>query len=172
MGSEMCIRDRCEPEGFRRITYFIDRPDVLSEYTVTINAAVADCPVLLSNGNLLSSETLPNGRHQVSWHDPHPKPSYLFALVAGDLGFIEDRFTTASGRDVRLRIYAVERDLGQCRHALDALIQAMRWDELRYGREYDLDCFNIVAVEDFNICLLYTSPSPRDGLLSRMPSSA
>ena len=142
---------QCEPEGFRRITYFIDRPDVLSEYTVTLNASVTDCPVLLSNGNILSTETLPNGRHQITWHDPHPKPSYLFALVAGDLGFIEDRFTTASGRDVRLRIYAVERDLGQCRHALDALIQAMRWDELRYGREYDLDCFNIVAVEDFNM---------------------
>ena len=142
---------QCEPEGFRRITYFIDRPDVLSEYTVTLNASVTDCPVLLSNGNMLSTETLPNGRHQVTWHDPHPKPSYLFALVAGDLGFIEDRFTTASGRDVRLRIYAVERDLGQCRHALNALIQAMRWDELRYGREYDLDCFNIVAVEDFNM---------------------
>ena len=142
---------QCEPEGFRRITYFIDRPDVLSEYTVTLNASATDCPVLLSNGNRLSTKTLPNGRHQVIWHDPHPKPSYLFALVAGNLGFIEDSFTTAGARDVRLRIYAVERDLGQCRHALDALMQAMRWDELRYGREYDLDCFNIVAVEDFNM---------------------
>ena len=148
-GGNFCTQ--CEPEGFRRITYFLDRPDVLSDYTVTIRAPQKSCPVLLSNGNNVSSRMLPDGRHELTWHDPHPKPCYLFALVGGDLQHIEDHYTTVSGREVSLRIYAVERDLGQCGHAMDALKKSMHWDEVRYGREYDLDCFNIVAVEDFNM---------------------
>ena len=148
-GGNFCTQ--CEPEGFRRITYFLDRPDVLSEYSVTIRAPHQSCPVLLSNGNNISCRMLPGGMHQVTWHDPYPKPCYLFALVGGDLQHIEDHYTTAGGRKVCLRIYAVKRDLGQCRHAMDALKQSMHWDEVRYGREYDLDCFNIVAVEDFNM---------------------
>ncbi|MDP6650554.1 MAG: aminopeptidase N, partial [Gammaproteobacteria bacterium] len=148
-GGNFCTQ--CEPEGFRRITYFLDRPDVLSDYTVTIRAPHQSCPVLLSNGNSISCKMLPGGMHQVTWHDPHPKPCYLFALVGGDLQHIEDHYTTTGGHKVCLRIYAVKRDLGQCRHAMDALKQSMHWDEVRYGREYDLDCFNIVAVEDFNM---------------------
>ncbi len=148
-GGNFCTQ--CEPEGFRRITYILDRPDVLSEYTVTVRAPQKNCPVLLSNGNNISSRTLPDGMHEVTWHDPHPKPCYLFALVGGDLQHIEDHYTTASGREVNLRIYAVERDLDQCGHAMDSLKKSMHWDEVRYGREYDLDRFNIVAVEDFNM---------------------
>ncbi len=142
---------QCEAEGFRKITYFLDRPDVMSVFTVTIEAERARYPVLLSNGNLFDSGDLGAGRHQAVWHDPFPKPAYLFALVAGDLAHVEDGFTTASGRRVTLRIYVEEKDLDKCGHAMRSLQQSMRWDEEAYGREYDLDIFNIVAVDDFNM---------------------
>jgi aminopeptidase N len=142
---------QCEAEGFRKITYYLDRPDVMSVFTVTIEADQGRYPVLLSNGNLEEAVSLDNGRHRVLWHDPFPKPAYLFALVAGDLAHIEDSFATASGRDVTLRIYVEEKDLDKCAHAMLSLQQAMRWDEEVYGREYDLDIFNIVAVDDFNM---------------------
>jgi len=142
---------QCEAEGFRKITYYLDRPDVMSVFTVTIEAEQARYPVLLSNGNLVAREQLDGGRHRVIWHDPFPKPAYLFALVAGDLQHIEDRFTTCGGRDVSLRIYVEEKDIGKCDHAMHALKKSMRWDEEVYGREYDLDVFNIVAVDDFNM---------------------
>ena len=141
---------QCEPEGFRRITYFLDRPDVLSVYRVTLRALKDQYPVLLANGNQVDSGE--DGRHHyVIWEDPHPKPCYLFALVAGPLQFIEDRFTTCSGREVLLRIYARSRDIPQCDFALSALRDAMIWDEKMYGCEYDLVQYNIVAVEDFNM---------------------
>ena len=141
---------QCEPEGFRRITYFLDRPDVLSVYRVTVRAVKKSYPVLLANGNEI--ETHEDGTmHQAVWDDPHPKPCYLFALVAGQLQCIEDSFRTRSGREVKLRVYARERDLPQCSHAMAALRDAMDWDEKAYGREYDLDQYNIVAVEDFNM---------------------
>lgn len=142
---------QCEAEGFRRITYFIDRPDVMARYTTRIIAAKADCPVLLSNGNPVESGELEDGRHWVTWEDPFPKPSYLFALVAGDLQYIQDRFVTASGRVVELRIYVEAENINRCQHAMNSLQKAMAWDEQRYGREYDLDRFNIVAVNDFNM---------------------
>lgn len=141
---------QCEPEGFRRITYFLDRPDVLSVYRVTLTAKKADYPVLLANGNLVDSHD--DGEwHTAVWDDPHPKPSYLFAVVAGQLEFLEDRFTTQSGQPVQLRVYARSRDLSQCHYALSALRESMVWDENTYGREYDLSQYNIVAVEDFNM---------------------
>ena len=142
---------QCEAEGFRKITYYLDRPDVMSVYTVSIEADSERYPVLLSNGNLQQQETPSAGRHRVTWHDPFPKPAYLFALVAGDLAFIEDSFATRGGRDVTLRIYVEEKDLGKCDHAMLSLKNSMRWDEDVYGREYDLDIFNIVAVDDFNM---------------------
>ncbi len=141
---------QCEAEGFRRITYYQDRPDVLSVFTTTI-VADAGYPVLLSNGNPISETVLEDGRRQVTWHDPHPKPSYLFALVAGDLAVLEDTFVTASGRKVELRIYSEPHNIGQCDYAMDALKRSMRWDEEVYGREYDLDIYMIVAVDDFNM---------------------
>ena len=147
-GSMYCTQ--CESQGFRRITYYQDRPDVLARYTTTIVADAARFPVLLSNGNLIEeSET--DGRRRVTWRDPFPKPSYLFALVAGDLALMTDSFTTASGRAVELRIYSEPRNIGQCEYAMGALKRAMRWDEARFGREYDLDIYMIVAVEDFNM---------------------
>ena len=142
---------QCEPEGFRRITFFPDRPDVLAEYTVTIRADRAACPVLLSNGNLVASGSLPDGRHFTTWHDPFRKPTYLFALVAGDLAAQNDTFTTRSGRDVALRIYSTPRNLPRCTHAMESLKRAMRWDEERFGREYDLDTFMIFCADDFNM---------------------
>ena len=142
---------QCEAEGFRKITWFPDRPDVMSTYRVTIDADRASCPELLSNGNLVAAEDLGEGRHRAIWEDPFPKPSYLFALVAGDLQRVEDRFRTASGQDVRLVILVEEKDLDKTGHAMDALKRAMRWDEERFGREYDLDIFHIVAVDDFNM---------------------
>jgi aminopeptidase N len=142
---------QCEAEGFRKITYYLDRPDVMSVFTVTIEAQRERYPVLLSNGNLFEERDLGAGRHLATWHDPFPKPAYLFALVAGDLSHIEDTFTTAGGRQVTLRIYVEEKDLDKCQHAMHSLQQAMRWDEEVYGREYDLDIFNIVAVDDFNM---------------------
>ena len=141
---------QCEPEGFRRITYFPDRPDVLARYRVTLRGDCARHPVLLSNGNLVDAGPLGNGRHFATWHDPYPKPTYLFALVAGDLGALEDEFVTASGRRVALRIYATPSNLPRCRHAMESLKRAMRWDESRFGREYDLDTFMIFCADDFN----------------------
>ena len=142
---------QCEAEGFRRITYFPDRPDVMAVYTTRIEADKAEAPVLLANGNLTDSGDLPGGRHFAVWHDPHPKPAYLFALVGGDLAHIEDRFRTMSGRDVTLRIYVEHGKEDRCGYAMDALKRSMRWDEQAFGREYDLDIFMIVAVSDFNM---------------------
>ncbi len=142
---------QCEPEGFRRITYFPDRPDVLSVYTVTIRAERARFPVLLSNGNLVTSGALPDGRHYATWHDPFPKPTYLFALVAGDLAALNDTFTTMNGTTVQLAIHSTPRNLPRCEHAMASLKRAMRWDEERYGREYDLDRFMIFCADDFNL---------------------
>ena len=149
-GSAYCTQ--CEAEGFRRITYFLDRPDVLSVYTVRIEAERAEAPVLLSNGNPVEVGAIAGtDRHFAVWHDPHPKPCYLFALVGGDLAVVEDRFRTASGRDVRLGIYVEPGKADRADYAMDALKRSMRWDEEVYGREYDLDVFNIVAVSDFNM---------------------
>ena len=143
---------QCEPEGFRRITYFIDRPDVLAVYTVRVEADREAAPVLLSNGNPVESGEIPGtGRHYAVWHDPFPKPSYLFALVGGDLASIHDTFTTASGRQVALGIYVEPGKEDRCGWAMESLKRAMRWDEERFGLEYDLDVFNIVAVSDFNM---------------------
>ncbi|MEO1492306.1 MAG: aminopeptidase N [Pseudomonadota bacterium] len=142
---------QCEAEGFRKITYYPDRPDVMTIFDVRIEADIIDCPVLLSNGNPTAQGRLPGGRHFAEWHDPHPKPSYLFALVAGDLVSHDDTFTTASGRDVDLKIYVRKGDEAKCAYAMDALKRSMRWDEEAYGREYDLDLFMIVAVDDFNM---------------------
>ncbi len=142
---------QCEAEGFRRITWYLDRPDVMARFKVRIEADKAQYPVLLSNGNPLESGDLPDGRHYAQWEDPFPKPSYLFALVAGDLRYIEDYFTTGSGKKVQLRIYVEPENSNKCDHAMRSLIHAMRWDEEVYGREYDLDVFNIVAVNDFNM---------------------
>ena len=142
---------QCEAEGFRKITWYLDRPDVLSEFTTTIEADAGQYPVLLSNGNPVAEGSAADGRHWATWHDPFPKPAYLFALVAGDLAFMEDGFTTASGRRVALRIYVEPKDLDKCDHAMDSLQRAMAWDEQVYGREYDLDIFMIVAVDDFNM---------------------
>ena len=142
---------QCEPEGFRRITYFPDRPDVLARYTVTIRGDRTAYPVLLSNGNLVAQGVLDGNRHFATWHDPHPKPSYLFALVAGDLKALEDSFTTMSGRKVALRIYSTPRNLPRCRHAMESLKRSFRWDEERFGREYDLDAFMIFCADDFNM---------------------
>ncbi len=141
---------QCEPEGFRRITYFLDRPDNLARYRVKMIADKALAPVLLANGNLVESGNLGTGRHFAVWEDPFPKPSYLFAMVAGDLGSIHDSFVTASGREVTLGIYCEHGKEEQCLYAMDSLKRAMAWDERRFGREYDLDIFNIVAVSDFN----------------------
>ncbi|MFU0506623.1 aminopeptidase N [Pseudaminobacter sp. NGMCC 1.201702] len=142
---------QCEAEGFRRITYFLDRPDILSVYTVRIEAERAEAPLLLANGNPMESGDLGSGRHFAVWHDPFPKPSYLFALVAGDLGHIEDRFVTASGRQVALTVYVERGKEKLATYAMDALKRSMRWDEEMFGREYDLEVFNIVAVSDFNM---------------------
>jgi aminopeptidase N len=141
---------QCEPEGFRRITYFLDRPDNLAVYRVKMIADAALAPVLLANGNLVEQGDAGNGRHFAVWDDPFPKPSYLFAMVAGDLGSIHDEFTTMNGRKVALGIYCAHGKEDQCLYAMDSLKRAMAWDERRFGREYDLDVFNIVAVSDFN----------------------
>ena len=141
---------QCEPEGFRKITYFPDRPDVMARYRVRIEADRAAYPVLLANGNLIESGALAGGRHFALWEDPFPKPSYLFALVAGRLAKLEDSFTTRSGREVTLEIYTEPREIDKCAHAMASLKKAMRWDEDRFGLEYDLDLFMIVAVSDFN----------------------
>ena len=148
-GGMLCTQ--CEAEGFRRITFFPDRPDVLSKYRVRMEGDASRFPVLLSNGNRIDSGESGNGRHWAEWEDPFPKPSYLFALVAGDLEANRDSFTTMSGRKVDLAIWVREADLPKTQHAMDSLKLAMVWDEKVYGREYDLDQFNIVAVSDFNM---------------------
>lgn len=144
---------QCEAEGFRRITYYLDRPDVMSRFTTTIRADKQKYPVLLSNGNNIASGEVEQdaNRHWVTWEDPFKKPSYLFALVAGDLVSLDDSFTTSSGRVIKLQIFVEEKDIEKCDHAMLSLKNAMRWDEEVYGREYDLDIFMIVAVDDFNM---------------------
>ncbi|RQH09759.1 aminopeptidase N [Paraburkholderia dinghuensis] len=142
---------QCEAEGFRRITWFLDRPDVMATYTVTLRADKAAYPVLLSNGNLIAEGDLPDGRHYAKWEDPFRKPSYLFALVAGKLVALEERIKTGSGKDKLLQVWVEPHDLDKTRHAMDSLIHSIRWDEARFGLELDLDRFMIVAVSDFNM---------------------
>jgi aminopeptidase N len=144
---------QCEAEGFRRITYYLDRPDVMSIFTTTVAAEKSKYPVLLSNGNKLASGDVDGApdRHWVTWEDPFKKPSYLFALVAGDLLSLDDTFVTCSDREIELRIFVEEKDIDKCDHAMLSLKNSMRWDEEVYGREYDLDIFMIVAVDDFNM---------------------
>ena len=142
---------QCEAEGFRRITYYLDRPDVMAVFTTRIEASREEAPILLSNGNRTEAGEAGPGRHYAVWHDPHPKPCYLFALVGGDLGFIEDEVTTSSGRKVKLAIHVEKGKEHRAHYAMESLIHAMRWDEFVYGREYDLDVFNIVAVSDFTM---------------------
>ncbi len=141
---------QCEAEGFRRITYYLDRPDVLSEYETTIIAPEGKFPVMLSNGNCVA-DSVDQGMRTVTWHDPFKKPCYLFALVAGDLAVVEDTYTTCTNRIITLQIFVEEKDLDKCDHAMQSLKAAMTWDEEVYGREYDLDIFMIVAVDDFNM---------------------
>jgi len=148
-GGNYCTQ--CEAQGFRRITFYQDRPDVMAPFTVRIEADRKTNPVLLSNGNPLGRGDLPDGRHWAEWHDPFAKPCYLFALVAGDLSCVEDQFTTMSGRNVSLRIFTEAHHVAHCGHAMASLKRAMRWDEDRFGLEYDLDLFMIVAVDDFNM---------------------
>jgi aminopeptidase N len=148
-GSAYCTQ--CEAEGFRRITYFLDRPDVLSVYTTRIEGDRKDAPVLLGNGNLVAEGLVGEQRRFTIWHDPFPKPSYLFALVGGELDCLRDTFTTMSGRKVELGIYVEPGKASRAAYAMDALKRSMRWDEEAFGREYDLDVFNIVAVSDFNM---------------------
>ncbi len=142
---------QCEAEGFRKITYYLDRPDVMSRFTTTLIADQQQYPILLSNGNPVGNGPQEDGRHWATWEDPFVKPAYLFALVAGDLWCVEDSFTTVSGRDVALRIYVEPENIDKCAHAMTSLKKSMRWDEEAYGREYDLDIFMIVAVNDFNM---------------------
>lgn len=142
---------QCEAEGFRRITYFLDRPDILSSYSVSITADKDAYPYLLSNGNLTSQETLADGKHKVSWQDPHKKPAYLFALVAGDFDLLEGHYVTSSGREVALQIFVEQGRQAQAEHALVSLQKSMRWDEETYGLEYDLDIYMVVAVDFFNM---------------------
>ncbi len=148
-GGNFCTQ--CEAEGFRKITFFLDRPDVMSRYETTIVADAARYPVLLSNGNPVDGGSLSDGRHWVRWEDPFPKPCYLFALVAGDLACVEDSYRTRSGRRVVLRVYVESANLDKCEHALQSLKKAMAWDEQVFGLEYDLEIYMIVAVSDFNM---------------------
>ena len=183
-GKMFCTQ--CEAEGFRRITYYLDRPDVMSRFTTTIVADSTRYPVLLSNGNCVASGTVDSerSRHWVKWNDPFKKPSYLFALVAGDLECQEDSFTTCSGREIALRFFVEKKDLDKVDHAMASLKNAMRWDEQVYGREYDLDIFMIVAVDDFNMgamenkglnifntsCVLANSRTTTDAAFQRVES--
>ena len=148
-GGMFCTQ--CEAEGFRRITYYLDRPDVMSIFTTEVIADKSKYPILLSNGNASSRQELEAGRHSVTWHDPHKKPCYLFALVAGSLMVKEDTFITTSGRKVDLQIFVEPQNIDKTAYAMDALKRSMKWDEDKYGREYDLDIFMIVAVDDFNM---------------------
>jgi aminopeptidase N len=141
---------QCEAEGFRKITYFMDRPDVMTKYTVTIEADATQYPILLSNGDRQWKKDLGNGRHQVQWKDPFNKPCYLFALVAGDLGVIKDTFKTMTGKSINLEIYASHGKQDRCHHAMVSLKKSMEWDEQAFGREYDLNDYMIVAIDDFN----------------------
>jgi len=140
------ITTQCEAEGFRRISYHSDRPDILSRYTVRIEANKNDYPVLLSNGNVVKENNLTNNRHEIIWEDPYPKPSYLFALVAGKLSCVKDSFTTKSNKKVKINIYVEYGDEKYVQHAISSLQKSMRWDEDKYNLEYDLSLFNIVAV--------------------------
>tara|TARA_R110002096_G_scaffold277561_1_gene471610 strand:+ start:593 stop:3238 length:2646 start_codon:yes stop_codon:yes gene_type:complete len=142
---------QCEAEGFRKITYYLDRPDVMAVFSVRIEADKKKIPVLLSNGNRIAEGELDNGRHYAEWHDPYPKPSYLFALVAGNLSCCRDRYTTTSGREVNLEIYTEAHNADKCDHAIASLKKAMQWDEDTFSLEYDLDTYMIVAVDDFNM---------------------
>ena len=142
---------QCEAEGFRRITFFPDRPDVLSTYSVRMEGSKTDFPILLCNGNMIASGDMDGGKHFAEWHDPWPKPSYLFALVAGDLVAHSGPFTTRSGREVECNIWVRQEDIERTDHALQSLHRSMKWDEETFGREYDLDLYNIVAVSDFNM---------------------
>ncbi|MCA9710977.1 MAG: aminopeptidase N, partial [Myxococcales bacterium] len=151
-GETFCTQ--CEAEGFRRITYFIDRPDVMARYTTTIEADAARYPVLLSNGNREAEGALPGGRHFVRWRDPFPKPCYLFALVAADLHCHAGEHVTASGRRLRLEIWVEHHNADACEHALRSLQRAMAWDEEVFGLEYDLDVYMIVAVSHFNMAAM------------------
>ena len=148
-GGMFCTQ--CEAEGFRKITYYLDRPDVMSKFTTTVVAEQHSYPILLSNGNPIASGPDEDGRHWATWEDPFMKPAYLFALVAGDLWCVEDTFTTMSERSVALRIYVEPENIDKCQHAMTSLKKSLRWDEETYGREYDLDIFMIVAVNDFNM---------------------
>ena len=147
-GGRFCTQ--CEAEGFRRITYFPDRPDVMSVFTVRMEADLKDYPYLLANGNKTEEGAADNGRHYAVWNDPFRKPAYLFALVAGEFDVLADSFTTMSGRNIPLEIFVDPGNAGQAEYAMDALKRSMKWDEEEYGREYDLDLFMIVAVRDFN----------------------
>ena len=142
---------QCEAQGFRKITYFLDRPDVMGKFTTTIRADKKSNPVMLSNGNLIDSGDLDGARHFAKWQDPFDKPAYLFALVAGDLEHVSGSYTTVSGREVTLEIYTEAHNIDKCDHAMQSLKRAMKWDEERFGLEYDLDIFMIVAVDDFNM---------------------
>ncbi|MDH5464790.1 MAG: aminopeptidase N, partial [Thiovulaceae bacterium] len=148
-GGIFCTQN--EPEGFRRITYYIDRPDVMALFETKIIARKSESPVLLSNGNLIDSGDLDDGYHYATWDDPYPKPSYLYALVAGDLGVVEDHYVTTSGRDVALKIYCDPGNEEKCQHAMSSLKSSMQWDEQRFDREYDLGIYMIVAVDSFNM---------------------
>ncbi|WP_025500467.1 aminopeptidase N [Vibrio parahaemolyticus] len=148
-GGAFCTQ--CEAEGFRRITYYLDRPDVLTKYTTKVIADKATYPYLLSNGNRIAQGEAENGRHWVQWQDPHPKPAYLFALVAGDFDVHRDKYTTMSGRNVDLEIFVDKGNLDRAGHAMTSLINSMKWDEERFGLEYDLDIYMIVAVDFFNM---------------------
>ncbi|MEW5248721.1 aminopeptidase N [Microbulbifer discodermiae] len=174
---------QCEAEGFRKITYYPDRPDVMSRFTTSI-VAPPQYPVLLSNGNEIDRGRMDDGRQFVTWEDPFAKPAYLFALVAGDLECVEDSFSTASGRRVKLQIFTEAKNIGKCAHAMSSLKKAMRWDEEVYGREYDLDIFMIVAVDHFNMgamenkglnifnsaCVLSSPATATDGAFQRIES--
>ncbi|MGE3318757.1 MAG: aminopeptidase N [Candidatus Berkiella sp.] len=149
--SEKMFCTQCEAEGFRRMTYYLDRPDAMALFTTTIVADKTLYPVLLSNGNKVDAGEMPDNRHWVKWHDPFKKPSYLFALVAGNLVKVSDTYTTRSNRNVALEIYVEAQNEDKCAHAIESLKQSMRWDEQEYGREYDLDVYMIVAVNDFNM---------------------
>ena len=142
---------QCEAEGFRKITYYLDRPDVMAKFSTTIVADKTSCPVLLCNGNLVDSGDMDHGRHYAVWEDPFKKPCYLFALVAGNLQCVDDHFITLSGRKVALKIFVEAHNVDKCEHAMQSLQKAMAWDEQKYGREYDLDIYMIVAVDDFNM---------------------
>ncbi|MCX6052489.1 MAG: aminopeptidase N [Campylobacterales bacterium] len=148
-GTIFCTQN--EPEGFRKITPYLDRPDVMSVFTTTVIADKKKYPILLSNGNKRATKDLEDGRHSVTWEDPHKKPSYLFALVAGDLGCVNDSFTTMNARHVELNIYCDLGNESKCAHAMKSLKESMTWDEEKYGREYDLEIYNIVAVDSFNM---------------------